>query len=447
MAANWPAVPLGDLTKGGLRHGIYKPPQSFGSGTRVLKMGTFLRENRLGAQEMPRARLTSEEIARYGVLVGDLLFARTSTMPNGLGKCAIVVTHKEPFVFDGNILCATLDTDRADPRFVYYFFTSEAGQQSIQEITGGTQSRSVPATTFSKVEVPCPPLAVQNAIARVLGSFDDKIELNRRMNQTLEEICRALFKFWFVDFGPVRAKMEGRWKKGESLPGMPADMWDLWPSEFEESEIGEIPKGWTVRPLAEVATFTRGVSYRGEDLADSETALVSLKCAGRGGVYREDGLKPYRGKYKESQIVESGDVVVSHTDVTQRAEVIGRAYRVRTSLRFSRLVASLDMAIVRPNGVGLSREYLAFSLSEERFRDHAYGYTNGTTVLHLSSQALPDYPLLIPPSDVVRDFSRTVSLQNGLLDEHGIESELLGHLRDTLLPKLLSGEIRVKVDS
>ncbi|EQD68825.1 restriction modification system DNA specificity domain protein, partial [mine drainage metagenome] len=70
------------------------------------------------------------------------------------------------------------------------------------------------------------------------------------MNQTLEQIAQALFKFWFVDFDPVRAKVGGRWEKGESMPGMPADMWDLWPSEFEESEIGEIPKGWRVRPVS-----------------------------------------------------------------------------------------------------------------------------------------------------------------------------------------------------
>ena len=371
---------------------------------------------------------------------GDVLFGklrpyfRKVVQPSFSGMCSTDILVVRP-------------RHGVDRRFLFYFMAQPSFVEEASRASEGTKMPRAKWEYLERLPLRLPSLPEQGAIARVLGTLDDKIELNRRMNQTLEEICRALFKFWFVDFGPVRAKMEGRWKKGESLPGMPADMWDLWPSEFEESEIGEIPKGWTVRPLAEVATFTRGVSYRGEDLADSETALVSLKCAGRGGVYREDGLKPYRGKYKESQIVESGDVVVSHTDVTQRAEVIGRAYRVRTSLRFSRLVASLDMAIVRPNGVGLSREYLAFSLSEERFRDHAYGYTNGTTVLHLSSQALPDYPLLIPPSDVVRDFSRAVSLQNGLLDEHGIESELLGHLRDTLLPKLLSGEIRVKVDS
>ena len=94
-----------------------------------------------------------------------------------------------------------------------------------------------------------PPLPEQRAIAHVLGTLDDKIELNRRMNETLEEMARALFKSWFVDFDPVRAKMEGRWRRGESLPGLPADLYDLFPDRLVPSELGEIPEGWEVKTL------------------------------------------------------------------------------------------------------------------------------------------------------------------------------------------------------
>ena len=100
-----------------------------------------------------------------------------------------------------------------------------------------------------------PPLRAQERIAAVLSSLDDKIELNRRTNQTLEQMAQALFKSWFVDFDPVRAKSEGQWEKGESLPGMPADMRDLWPSEFEDSEIGEIPRAWKAGTLGDLASM------------------------------------------------------------------------------------------------------------------------------------------------------------------------------------------------
>ena len=105
---------------------------------------------------------------------------------------------------------------------------------------------------LEEIEAAIPPLLEQRAIAHVLGTLDDKIELNRRMNETLEAMARALFKSWFVDFDPVRAKMEGRWRRGESHPGLPADHYDLFPDRLVGSELGEIPEGWEVKALGEV---------------------------------------------------------------------------------------------------------------------------------------------------------------------------------------------------
>ena|SRR2546425_5576316 len=291
------------------------------------------------------------------------------------------------------------------------------------------------------IEAAYPPMPEQKAIAHIVGTLDMKIELNRHTTQTLHAMARALFKSWFVDFDPVRAKAAGK------MPwGMDEETAALFPDSFEDSELGQIPMGWRVLPLEQVAWFTKGVSYRSNDLAESDTALVSLKCAGRKGEYREDGLKPYRGDFKPHQVLQPGDVVVSHTDVTQHADVIGRALRVRPVRRFSRLVASLDMTVVRPRDHGLSREFLFQSLSQERFRNHAYGYTNGTTVLHLSSRALPEYPYLAPTSALTQEFSRLIAPNDRLVDLSGIEGDTLAALRDALLPKLFSGEVRVPVN-
>ena len=107
------------------------------------------------------------------------------------------------------------------------------------------------------LELELPPLPEQCAIAHILGTLDDKIELNRRMNQTLEEMARALFKFWFVNFDPVRAKMTGRWCRSQSFPGLPADLYDLFPDRLAPSELGEIPEGWEVRQFSDIATQLR----------------------------------------------------------------------------------------------------------------------------------------------------------------------------------------------
>ena len=118
---------------------------------------------------------------------------------------------------------------------------------------------------IESLEIPLPPLPEQRAIAHVLGTLDDKIELNRRMNETLEEMARALFKSWFVDFDPVRAKLEGRWRRNESLPGLPADLYDLSPDRLVDSELEEIPEGWEVGKFSELVA----------QLRDNENPLAS----------------------------------------------------------------------------------------------------------------------------------------------------------------------------
>ena len=113
---------------------------------------------------------------------------------------------------------------------------------------------------LKQMTVRIPPLPDQRTIAHVLGTLDDKIELNRRMNETLEAMARALFKSWFVDFEPVRTKMEGRWHRGESLPGLPAEHYDLFPDRLVDSELGRIPEGWEVRALGDCINVERGLS-------------------------------------------------------------------------------------------------------------------------------------------------------------------------------------------
>ena len=135
---------------------------------------------------------------------------------------------------------------------------------------------AIPSTSrndFYSLSVKIPPLAEQRAIAHILGTLDDKIELNRRMNETLEEMARALFKSWFVDFDPVRAKMDGRWRPGESLPGLPAEHYDLFPDRLVDSELGEIPEGWGVKELGDCFHLTMGQSPPGSTYNDSGEGL------------------------------------------------------------------------------------------------------------------------------------------------------------------------------
>ena len=146
------------------------------------------------------------------------------------------------------------------------YFRSPQGQHQLLANTSqvGVPSIAQPVTYFRSIEIPLPPLATQRTIAHILGTLDDKIELNRRMNETLEAMARAIFQDWFVDFGPVRAKLEGRWRRGESLPGLPAEHYDLFPDRLVDSALGEMPEGWEVKALGEcIAIVVGGIRISG----------------------------------------------------------------------------------------------------------------------------------------------------------------------------------------
>ena len=330
-----------------------------------------------------------------------------------------------------------------DVRFLFY---KMASQEFVHVATQGSEGTRMPRAKWefvSRMSCLIPPLPEQRAIAHVLGVLDDKIELNRRMNRTLEEMARALFKSWFVDYEPVRAKMDGRWRPGESLPGLPAHLYDLFPDRLVDSKLGEIPEGWEVKVLGDTIMVTKGRSYNSKELAKSDVALVTLKSFSRGGGYRPDGLKSFTGTYKAEQIVCPGEIVVACTDVTQAAAVIGRPAIVSPSLTYRILVASLDVLIVRPIPKSMTTSFLYFLMDTNEFAHHTYAHTTGTTVLHLSKEAIPSFTFTEPPAHLLPYFDLTA--KTILFRIQMIQQEMysLAIQRDTLLPKLMSGELQI----
>lgn len=322
-----------------------------------------------------------------------------------------------------------------DHEFVYYWLI--ANKEELVRHANGSTFMELAGSALKRIKIRVPPLAEQRRIAHILGTFDDKIELNRRMNTTLEAMARALFQSWFVDFDPVRAKMDGRWRKGESLPGLPAAWWDLFPDRLVDSELGPIPEGWRVGTVGEVAEVIKGVSYSSDELQLSSTAMVTLKSFLRGGGYRTDGLKPFTGKYKTEQQVFPAELIVSFTDVTQAGEVIGQPALVHKSRIFKALVASLDVGIVRPRNPHVSTTYLYSVMLSKRFHEYIGTFVNGTTVLHLAKGGIPSYPLLIPFEITLRKWHSLCSPLTSMILELSLESEMLSDLRDQTMAILL----------
>ena len=193
---------------------------------------------------------------------GDLIVTMTdlSKQADTLGYPAIV-----PFGCDrrylhnqriGKIILKS--PNKIDKKFLHYLLCHHSYRNEILASATGTTVKHTSPERIKRFRFCLPPMNEQKAIAHILGTLDDKIELNRRTNETLEAMAQALFKFWFVDFGPVRAKMEGRWRRGQSLSGLPAHLFDLFPDRLVDSELGEIPEGWEVGKLGDLAKIASG---------------------------------------------------------------------------------------------------------------------------------------------------------------------------------------------
>lgn len=326
---------------------------------------------------------------------------------------------------------AVISPKKINPRFLYYFITTSRYTNYLTAIADSHTS-TYPSFNPDVIEnsiIPFPNEAEQFVIAKILSSLDSKIELNQQMNKTLEAIGQAIFKRWFVDFEFPNEKDKPYKSSG---------------GEMIDSEMGKIPKGWKTSKLGDNVITVKGCSYRSEDLEESDIALVTLKSINRGGGFNQEGYKEYSGEYREEQVLYDGDIVVAQTDITQNAEVVGRPAIVNPLGKYSKLIASLDLQIIKPKK--LPKSYLYYLLKTEDFHNHAIAYTNGTTVLHLNKNAVPEYVFVLPSDNVQILFDNLIGELLQKYQENEKQIAFLSQIRDLLLPKLMSGKIRVPVE-
>ena len=381
-------------------------------------------------------RLSKEKAAKlpYGFIqADDVLLSHNATV----GRVAVVPKFNGQAMIGTSLTYFRLDKSRLLPRYLACFFESRDFQNQLASIMGLSTRNQVPITAQRLLAVEVPPLAVQRELSAFVGAIDDRITLLRETNATLEAIAQALFKSWFVDFDPVRAKMQGR-----TPEGMNEATAALFPDALEESELGLVPRGWQVISVADVSSVIKGKSYSSKDLVtEHDTALVTLKSFERGGGFRLDGFKPYSGTYKQTQVVVPGDLIIAYTDVTQAAELIGKPAIVIGVSAHSTLVASLDVGIVRAIESKVSRQFLYGIFKADVFQAHTFSHTSGTTVLHLSKDGVGSYKFACPSFELVSAFSTVAETLAGRRQVNIDQMRTLTTLRDTLLPRLISGQL------
>ncbi len=352
-----------------------------------------------------------------------------------MGKAAITGVR---CVTNQQINAVVVDESKFCPEFLYYNLSQR--KEEIRSLAGGSAQPILNKSAFGLLAFDAPELGVQKLISETLRPLDDRITLLRKTNTTLEAIAQALFKSWFVDFDPVHAKMQGR-----APEGMDDATAALFPDSFEESELGDVPTGWTISSVADVAEIVKGKSYSSKDLVDGHTtALVTLKSFERGGGFRMDGFKPYSGAFKPTQVVIPGDLIIAYTDVTQAAELIGKPAIVVGVEEHDTLIASLDVGIVRPDFSVIGRQFLYGLFKTDAFQNHTLAHTSGTTVLHLAKDGVGSYQFARPSVGLINVFE---GIATELAERRQINIDqlrTLTSLRDTLLPRLISGQLSIE---
>jgi type I restriction enzyme S subunit len=378
-----------------------------------------------------------QEVAAYLLREGDVIVAMDRPWIAAGLKFASVRSSDLPALLVQRV-ARLRGARRLDTGFLKYLIGSHSFTEYILAVQTGTAVPHISGSQIKDFEFLLPSLPEQRAIAHILGTLDDKIELNRRMNETLEAMARALFKSWFVDFDPVRAKAEGR------DPGLPKHLTDVFPDRLVQSELGEIPEGWRVSALSDCVDVDRGLSYKGSGLSEDGVPMHNLNSIYEGGGYKNDGLKKYEGEYKSHHIACAGDLIVANTEQGHHRLLIGYAAIVPGSFE-GRSLFSHHIYRVRTRGTTeLTPDYLCHLLNTDVMHEIVSGYANGTTVNMLPMDALQTPQIIVPPEPVVTTFT-DISVTARSRQEKMIEEGCtLGTLRDSLLSKLVSGELRVK---
>jgi type I restriction enzyme S subunit len=322
---------------------------------------------------------------------------------------------------------ATLD-------FIYWITRSAGYRQSVVSSASGSTVKHTAPSRIESYSFLLPPLPEQRAIARILGALDDKIELNRRTNETLEAMARALFQSWFVDFDPVRAKMEGR-----QPDGMDAETAKLFPSKL--TAYGS-PLGWIRTSLGDLVTLQRGTTYKGALVGQPGPALLGLGSIVEGGGFREERYKTYGGECPDKLMLFPGDLFVALKGATKDGSMVGSVARVPRSVRSGRLTQDTVKLVLNQPQSGLA-QWIYRALLTPDYRAYCGNRVTGSAQAALSREDFLAYSLPLPVAPILVRFGDLESDWSQHRDALLMESRTLTTLRDALLPKLLSGELRV----
>jgi type I restriction enzyme S subunit len=442
--ADWAVATIGTLVQMGAikvhkdgNHGSQYPRvDEFGASGVPFLTAKLLVDGRIDLDAAPRLADERADKLRLGfVQPGDVLLSHNATV----GRVAVVPKFAGRLLIGTSLTSFRLNESKILPGYLAAYFSGHDFQNQLKAVMSQTTRNQVPITSQRHLRIVVPPIPVQRAIASTLGTLDDRIDLLCQTNATLESIAQALFKSWFIDFDPICAKAEGR-----EPEGMDAATAALFPAEFEESALGMIPKGWAVSSLSKHVIAERGLSYKGAGLCTALEGLPmhNLNSVLEGGDYKYAGIKFYKGEYKDRHVACAGDIIVANTEQGHDHRLIG--YPALVPARFTKAIYSHHLYRVRRlPGSALTQHTLYYMLMTPSVREQIIGCANGSTVNMLKVAGLEIPGFVCPPPAIASAFEDAVAPLRARRESNVAHAESLAELRDTLLPRLISGKLRL----
>jgi type I restriction enzyme S subunit len=352
---------------------------------------------------------------KYRFSTGDILFGklrpyfRKVALARSDGICSTDINVIKP-------------TDKISRDFLFYTLFRQDFIDIADKTSTGTRMPRADWKKLNEIKIALPPIDEQKKISEILYNIDTKIEINRQIREILQDMAQAIFNSRFVDFDTY--------------------------TEFKQTEVGKIPVNFSIDSLEKKLSFQRGYSYTGDELIDEESELepsdgypmINLGTISPEGGYNEDGIKYCEELPKKMYRVNPGGLVISHTDMTQDLDILGSPVLVPELIEDEMLFSHHLYKIVDTD---VPKEYLYFYFLSPYFKPKAENFASGTTVLSFSSKIASDVHIPIPPKPELNQYVEKVRPIFETKEEIRKENNRLAELRDTLLPKLMSSEVRV----
>ena len=417
---------IGDLIKAGVisahKDGnfgsLYPRLEDFGKNGLPLLTAKVVNAGRIDFGAAQKLRKEKAACLPYGFIqAGDVLLSHNATV----GRVAVVPEFSGQALIGTSLTYFRLDASRLLPRYLAGFFESRDFQNQLAGVMGLSTRNQVPITAQRLLEVEVPPLKVQHRISEFIGALDDRIALLRETNATLEDIAQALFKSWFVDFGPVRAKSQGL-----APAGMDEVTSALFSDGFEETRRGPVPRGWREASIYDVAQVVYGAPFASSrfNTDGSGRPLVRIRDL------RDEAPGVHTDEvHPKGYLLTPGDIVVG-MDGEFRAYLWGG----------EQAWLNQRVCVFQPKA-GVPAAFVRASIEPQLA--HIEATETATTVIHLGKGDIDRFVALVPPDDILAAFGAIADPLYARFVANKQTCRSLAALRDTLLPRLISGQLRL----